>query len=199
MALDIDAILGETAPRDLTYKQQTFLLPGELPGTTIAPLLKLGVLEQLTELLAADDTAPGEDGFIDAFIATLRARPQLPGELLTALKDAFADLLGDDQAEKFWALRPSVNALFVIAREVIAEYGTELADFFGSAISSSTGGSGSKPTSSSTTDSTPEASGDTPAIPAISVVLEPDGPAVVAAPAAAPVTEMFAPSVSAGS
>lgn len=171
---DLDAILAETEDRTLIYKQIQFVLPGELPGACIAPFLdpSLGLAELVAEIIAAsDDEKPGTDadaGWMDALIDAVKNKPTLPVEILNAAKVALSELLGE-KAEEFYALKPSVNAYAAIAGRLIPEYGVGLADFFFSAESSPSGGTESKPTSSTTTDSTHEGSGDEPATPTTSV------------------------------
>lgn len=165
-ALNIDALLGEQADRPLTYKSKTFNLPGELPGTALAPFLApdLGLIELLQDALGdADEDA----NVIELVLDVLKKQPRLPLDVLDAGKTALRELLGDAGYDEFMALKPSVPALFLIARSVVTEYGMSLMDFFGSDESSEAdaGGEPSKPTSSDTTDSTPEASGAAPDTP----------------------------------
>lgn len=157
-AFDLDAILGELTDKPLTYKGRTFTLPGEFPAVCLAPFLAddLGLVDLVTETLAeaGDDAA-----WDDLVVAALKKAPTLPKGLLAAAGEAFNTLLGDEQATEFHQLRPSVQAYAAIARGVITEYGVGLTDFFGSDESSANDGEHSKPTSSTTTTSTPETSG----------------------------------------
>lgn len=158
--IDLDALLGESKPRPLTYKQQTFELPGELPAEAVAPFLDedLGLLDLIADVVTSDDSADLDDA-IELVFAALKARPTLPKGLLHAASEALRGLL-DDQYDEFVALKPSVPAYLLLAKEITSEYAVSLADFFGLGESSETDTETSSPTSSSTTDSTPEASGD---------------------------------------
>jgi hypothetical protein len=177
--IDLDALIGELEPHPLTYKGTTFDLPAELPGAALSPFLadELGLINLITEVMEAADAEaptidpetglPVEEGIFDMVIRVLRARPALPKELLVACKASLSALL-DDRAEEFFDLNPSVNAYFLIATHVGGLYGFDLSDFFGSPASSpaeTDGGESSKATSSESTDSTPEASGDALVIP----------------------------------
>ena len=158
-AFDLDAAIGELAPKPLTYKGHTFTLPAELPAAVLVPFLdeKAGLIELVTEVIA---DAGDDDGLADMLEAVLAKRKALPRQLLDAAGAAFQALLGDDY-DAFQALRPSVTAYVLIARAVVTEYGMGLADFFGSDESSGDDGEPSKVTSpSTTTDSTPDSSGD---------------------------------------
>ncbi|HEY1177006.1 MAG TPA: hypothetical protein VGF17_12685 [Phytomonospora sp.] len=169
--IDLDAILGEAADKPLRYKGREFTLPGELPGTVLAPFLRenLGLPQIIADIVAAAQTtsdADAESGWIDVLVKQIATNPNLPVEFIDAARDAFSELLeaGEPgQAAEFHALRPSVPAYIAIATHVTTDYGTGLADFFFSSGSSETGGKTSKPTSpASTPDSTPDSSGDTP-------------------------------------
>lgn len=165
--INLDALLGESVTRPLTYKGETFDLPGELPGATVAPFLNpdLGLIDIISDLFSESDTF---DSLVDAAFGSLKKRPTLPLDLLAAAKDALDDLLGEEQAEAFYALSPSVPAYFVLAQHLVTEYGTSLADFFGLGELSESTGESSKEISNTTTASTPEGSGDAPETPASS-------------------------------
>lgn len=170
--IDLDAILGESADKALRYKGHEFALPGELPGACLAPFLDedLNIAGIIADLINADDDAGDDsDGFIDTLIKTLLARPSLPVQLIEAAKTALDELLeygGEGKAAEFHALKPSVPAYAATAVNLGKDYGLGIADFFSSAESSESGGEDSKQTSSPTTDSTPEVSGEDQAPPA---------------------------------
>jgi hypothetical protein len=177
--INLDAILGENDPRPLVYKGQEFLLPGELPASVLAPFLtpELGLVEIIAEVLKDADEDAGVGDLVDGLFKTLSERPRLPLELIDAAKAALVLLLDCEapdagRSEAFFALNPSVNAYLQLGRALITDYGFGLADFFGSSDSSDekeeTGGDASPSTSSVSTDSTPEASGDVPETPAAS-------------------------------
>jgi hypothetical protein len=158
--IDLDALLGESAPRPLGYKGQTFDLPGELPAEAVAPFLgdDLGLLDLIADVVTSDDDADDDD-LIELVFAALKSRPTLPKGLLEAASAALRALL-DDQYDEFVALKPSVPAYLLLAKNIASEYAVSLSDFFGLGESSETDTETSSPTSNSTTDSTPEASGD---------------------------------------
>jgi len=162
--INLDALLGEATTRPLTYKGQTFDLPGELPGAAVAPFLDphLGLVDLITDLLKEEDTY---DSLIDGAFEHLKTRPTLPLDLLAAAKAALDSLL-EEHADAFYALNPTVPAYFVLAQHIVTEYGATLADFFGLGASSEDGGESSKPTSpTGIPASTPEGSGDAPETP----------------------------------
>lgn len=165
--INLDAILGESAPRPLTYKTREFELPGELPASVLGGFIdpKVGLVDLITEVFKEDDTF---DSLVEAAFEFLKKRPSLPSDLIAAAKTAMDELLGE-QAEEFYALKPSVPAYFELAKGLFREYGMDLGDFFESAESLESDGESSKPTSSITTGVTPEASGSGPVIPASSV------------------------------
>lgn len=172
---DLDAVLGESTDKPLTYKGKTYTLPAELPADCLGPFLsdELGLIALITDWLNEDSATVDAGGkakpqtvesLSDMVFDVLRKRPNLPSGLLNAARESFVLLIGADQYAEFVAQRPSLAAYFAIARGVVTEYGVGLADFFGSPESSDTAGDDSKPTSpTTTTDSTPEVSGDAPA------------------------------------
>lgn len=161
--LDLDAARREAAYPDgipVVKGGQTFTLPAELPVEVFDPFLSenLGLVDILKDALSekADDKGLGE-----LVIDTLLARPSLPADLLQAIKDAFA-VLFDEQYPAFVATRPSVQDYVRLTRGLVQAYGVSLGEATASPGSSESAGATPKPTSTSTTDSTPEASGDTP-------------------------------------
>jgi hypothetical protein len=160
--INLDALIGETADRELIYKGESFALPSEIPGECLAPLLDedLGLLERIVALFD-DDGEDSDKGFIDVALEMIQGEPRYPLRVLAAVKESFAILLGDEY-DRFAAKRPGLNAYVHIALALPGEYGLDLADFFGSSESSENGGTDSSTTSQPSTDSTPETSGDTP-------------------------------------
>lgn len=191
--IDIDAILGEQTPHPLTYKKVTFDLPAELPGEALAPFFAddLGLIDIVADVMGAERKAlidpetgrpkidpetglPVQEGWMDLVFRVLKSRPKLPLELLAAGRESLSVLLNTEaeRADEFFALKPSVNAYWVIATHLSGLYGFDLSDFFESPVSApgeTDGGESSKATSPDTSpESTPEGSSDARLIPASS-------------------------------
>jgi hypothetical protein len=164
--IDIDALLGEAQDRPLTYRGTTFNLPGELPAEALAPFLtdEFSLLELIAEVVGS---LTDEDEWVEVAFNTLKSRPTIPKDLLTAAAEALRVLLGE-QYDAFVALKPSVPAYLLIAQHITQAYSVSLADFFGLGESSESDGETSSPTSSAGTDWTPLESGADPELPASS-------------------------------
>lgn len=170
--IDLDARRAEIAatPRDpLRIGGEAFDLPVELPGDVLAPFLapNLGLVELLADAIANSDDEEGDDIGEMVFDA-LAKNPTLPTGLVEAAKQALKALIGEDRYPAFIAARPTVPEYLLIARELFAEYGMSLGDFFVSPSSSADEETNSKQTSPEPTAAPTEtsvASGDAPVTP----------------------------------
>lgn len=168
--IDFDAILAESRRENvpLTIGGQTFDLPPELPLDVVAPFLAddLGLVDLIGKIIAEDDDDAEEDkGLVDMVFDVLKAHPALPFELVSAAKESLRLLLGDDAYAAFLGIRPGLQSTRALVQALVGEYGVSLLDFFSSDAESDSTGDASKETSSDSTDSTPEGSGDAPETP----------------------------------
>jgi hypothetical protein len=147
------------------------LLPVELPIDVIAPLRDLDesitlLLRSAMKMQRAENPADRLDA-TELIIDLLAATPSLPLDVLDVIKRSAIALLSHEGYERLMAQALTTPDLAFLAKSVFAFYGVTLGESSPSS-DSSTGDGGetsnttSKPTSA---DSTPEASGPTPAIP----------------------------------
>lgn len=162
--IDLDAAKRESQYPDginVRHGATDFVLPAELPADVLDPILLLDLPALLKKVL---DTAEGkdagdEDDLGQIVLDVLFDRPDLPADLLNAVRSVFAALFGPDQYPVFLSNRPSIPDYVRLIRGLLPLYGVSLGEALGSADSSESGGATSNPTSSSTTDSTPAPSG----------------------------------------
>lgn len=168
--INLDQIIAESqrASLPLTLAGTTYELPGEFPLDVLAPFLaeNLDLSAVMADVMRAVNTPAEGATFLDVAVDTLIGHPALPLDLVKAAGDALERLLGAEAYAAFWALRPTVPVVRVLAKELTAHYGVTLLDFSDSDESSPSTGGPSTPTSNASTDATPETSGDAPAIPA---------------------------------
>lgn len=166
--IDLDAARREAGSPDgipLTLRDEEFLLPAELPEACLDPLLdeRLGLFEAIKQAVENDQGG----GSVGADVVNLlTARPDLPREVLSAIRGVFALLFGPDEFSRFQSLRPSLPDYLRMIKALTSLYGVSLGEAWRSLASSESDGATSKPTSSSTTTSTPEASSAGPTSPA---------------------------------
>lgn len=166
--IDLDAAKREARYPDgipVALGGQTFTLPAELPVATFDPLLsdELDLVGVVSKVLADEASTKS---VIDQVIDVLTDRPDLPTAVLAAIHGCFRILFGPEQYETFAAQRPSVQDYVRLVKALVSLYGVNLGEAFASAGSSESDGQTPKPTSQSTTDSTPEVSGDSQDSPA---------------------------------
>lgn len=162
--IDLDAARRETQYPDgipVVLGGERFVLPAELPVEALDPLLSeemdlAGVLQQV---LADKPDGADEESIGELVINVLVNRPNLPIQLVQAIKDVFAALFGPEQYERFLAQRPSVPDYLRLAKHLLPLLGVSLGEALGSPDSSESAGETSKPTSPSTAASTPGKSG----------------------------------------
>lgn len=162
--LDLDAARRESAYPDgipLTYQGQLFVLPAELPADVIDPWLSDDLdLAGLVKKVLADDAGNDSDGALDIVLSVLEARPQVLSQVIGAVKESLALLFGADDYARFVATRPSLPAYGRLIRGLLTLYGVSLGEAFASPSSSTSAGLTQKQTSSTSTTSTPDTSGD---------------------------------------
>ncbi|WP_330335709.1 hypothetical protein OHS33_38675 (plasmid) [Streptomyces sp. NBC_00536] len=157
--IDLDAERREVQhPHGITVllKGQQFLFPAEVPADALDPLLsdELDLVGLLSDIVGTKGaTVSGE------VIELLFKRPKLPRQFLTAVKDIYRILLGDEGFADFVVVRPSIGDYVRLTKALITVYGVDLGNLFGSGDSSESDGETSSPTSAGSTDSTPGASG----------------------------------------
>ncbi|MFD3514915.1 hypothetical protein [Streptomyces sp. NPDC058657] len=168
--IDLDAPRREIRYPDglpVLFDGEDLIFPAELPVDALDPLLSedLGLVALLGEVLESSD---GEAGVAE-IVAALFRRPSLPLKFLGAVRKTYAILLGEEQYKTFAKARPSVPDFVRLTVALAKVYGVEMGRLFKSGDSSASDGATSSPTSGTTTDSTPEASGSDPVSPASSV------------------------------
>ena len=162
--INLNTIISESQRDDvpLTIGEVTYALPGEFPLDVLAPFMAenldlSAVIADVVKAITDKDTGVS---ISDLVVDTLLDHPSLPLDLVKAAGASLELLLGAEAYAAFWATRPSIPAIRGFAQALVAHYGVTLLDFSDSDDSSPTTGEPSKPTSSGSTDSTPEASGD---------------------------------------
>lgn len=149
---------------------RVYELPAELPGDVLTPLLD-GDLDLAWLLRSAFDAyrtatdTQQQQKLGDLLVAELVANPNLPVDVLKAIRAALQRLFGDEQWGQFWADHPSLPDLVELIKGLVREYGVGLGEASSSSTPSSPGGATSKPTSSGSTVSTPVVAGVTPITP----------------------------------
>ncbi|MGG2460121.1 hypothetical protein ACO0M4_09925 [Streptomyces sp. RGM 3693] len=168
-ALDLDAQRREVQYPDgipVRLRGEQFLFPAELPAKALDPLLSddldlLGLLRDVLEATENPTTA--------TIVELIFKRPHLPRRFINAVYAIHRLLLGDDEYERLEALNPSFPDYVRLTTGLARVYGVDLGKLLGLGSSSENGGETSSSTSAGTTDSTPEASGVSPANAASSV------------------------------
>ncbi len=161
-AIDLDAERREVQyPNGIPVRLrgEQFIFPAEVPADALDPLLsgELDLVGLLSDLVnTSGSTMTGE------VIDLLFKRPSLPGAFLSAVKDIYRILLGDEAFAEFAAVRPSIGDYVRLTKGLVAVYGVDLGKLFGSADSSESDGEMSSPTSTGSTTSTPAESGSGP-------------------------------------
>lgn len=143
-------------------------LPAEFPLDVLEPIqdinLDIALLVQQAVLNAnAEDAAQAN---IDLVVNILAANPDLPKELINAVREIGRRLLGDAGYAAFVAARPTPWDVAALTSDMFSWYGLTLGEAWRSSTSSGVDGETSNTISRTGSDSTPEASGDIPDSPA---------------------------------
>lgn len=145
----------------------------EFPLDVLEPLqhvhvdLPLLIRQAIDMFNAAEDEAAGQTNVLTYVVEILAVHPNLPGEIIATVKEMAKRLLGEAGYEAYVATRPSPWDVADLVSALIDWYGLSLGESQ-RPINSSDGGPTSNTTSSTTSGSTPEVSGPTPAAPASS-------------------------------
>ncbi|MFB8235530.1 hypothetical protein ACFC58_03170 [Kitasatospora purpeofusca] len=142
-------------------------LPAELPLEVWQPLVGIPYLPLLLRKLVEAAQSQGEEQAEAAglVVDVLGSEPGLPSDLIAAAGEMGRRLLGEDGFHRLMAQRPSHSDILELVRYAWTKYlggGAGLGELIGPSASPSNAGPTSKPTSSASTTSTPEASGDGP-------------------------------------
>lgn len=170
LELDLDqgrAASNEHKPKRIRVGGKLIDLPQELPIDVFEPLLDVDADVSLLfrQALDARETAgDNQMGLVSAVIDMLVVNPQLPKQLVEAVKEMARRLVGDEGYADLAAARLSTAEAGKIAKFLGRAYGVSLGEASPSSGSAEEGsGATSQLTSSGATDSTPEASGTAPA------------------------------------
>ncbi|MFE3644869.1 hypothetical protein ACFXOM_28485 [Streptomyces sp. NPDC059169] len=160
--IDLDAERREVQHPDgipVKFGGEQFIFPAELPADALDPILsdELDLVGLLGEVI---DSADGDAGVTEV-VTSLFRRPSLPRKFLTAIRETYAILLGD-QHEDFLKARPFIGDYVRLTTALTRVYGVELGKLFRLGDSSASDSQTSNPTSPATTKSTPDASGFVP-------------------------------------
>lgn len=136
-------------------------LDAEFPISVLEPLTGVNVdiaylLRAATQMTAADKSQQAVG--LDLMITALAANPQLPREIIEAVKEIGRRILGAEGYEAFCAEQPSPWDIAALTNGCLAWWGVGLGESQPS-LPSSDGGETSKQTSNGNTSLTPAASG----------------------------------------
>lgn len=148
---------------EVPFGDDTFHLPAELPATVIDTLLDPEVEIAQLVIFAIRNIrggGAGQDEALAVVVDILTERPDLPLGFVRAVRAAVQDLFGEDQWGRFQAQNPSAQDMFALIRGLTSAYGAGLGEAFSSSAPSTPGGTTSSATSSVSTASTPEVSGN---------------------------------------
>ncbi|MFB8026026.1 MULTISPECIES: hypothetical protein [unclassified Streptomyces] len=165
--IDLDADRREVQYPDginVRLRGHGFCFPAELPADALDPLLSDDL--DLVGLLA-DLTVTSKGSAVGDAVELFFRRPSLPKNFLSAVKETYKVLLGDEPFDRFLSVRPSISDYVRLTKALASLYGVELGKSFGLDGSSTpkSDEATSKPTSPDTTSSTPEDSGSAPGSP----------------------------------
>lgn len=146
------------------------MLQAEFPVDVLAPLqdinLDLALLvRQVVELSATTD-ATERATLLGTVVDVLAANPDLPAEVIEAIKEMGRRLFGEDGYAMLVSKRPTPWDLGSLATYLMNWFGISLGESSGSSTSSTDGVTSNSTSKDSV--STPETSGGSPAIPASS-------------------------------
>jgi hypothetical protein len=173
--LDLDAARKDRAEtRAARHEGRGDELPIKLGGQVIATVgaeFPMSVLEPLTAVnvdiaylvrafaqMMDKSNADAQAASIALMVDVLAANPQLPAEIIAAVKDMARRVLGDDGYEAFVELQPSPWDCGTLAKGLLDWWGVSLGESQPSPPPLD-GGETSKPTSNGSTGSTRGASG----------------------------------------
>jgi hypothetical protein len=140
------------------FNGNVYSLPAELPSEVFDPLLDMK--EDLAGIVRAVATvaAKANAQTVEVVMRVLTEHPTLPVQVIDILRGSLITLFGLEQWERFQASRPSINDIFALFMGLSRMYGVGLGEASGSSASSESDGANSQPTTSSSTESTPDVS-----------------------------------------
>lgn len=143
-------------------------LPAEFALDVLEPLRHVNldialVIQQAVANATADDAATAN---LQLIVNILAAHPELPSELITAVKEVGVRLLGPEGYAAFVAQRPTPWDVAALGEIVFGWYGLSLGEALRSSTSSGVGGETSNSISKNGSASTSGESGSAPASPA---------------------------------
>ena len=157
--LDLDAQRAasreakQQAP-SLTIGGRRYELPIELPVDVFEPLTTLDVDASLLVSMALDARKEAQqngeaatEAVLQSVVNMIVANPNLPMDLVEAIKTGALRLLGEDCYTALVGFRPSIGELGAIAKHLSSQYGVGLGEALPSSDSSDGTGETSKPTS----------------------------------------------------
>lgn len=152
---------GETTT--LRFGACDVLLGAEFPLDVLAPFAEVNVdlpllIRKAIDATSATDSAAQADTF-DTIVSILASNPDLPREVIEAVKECGRRLLGEDGYAALVAERPTPWDVGDLVKYLLGWFGVSLGES-SSASTPSADGATSKPTSSATTDLTLELPGD---------------------------------------
>lgn len=161
--LDLDAARaarkreGAGITPSLRLNGQSYELPVELPVDVFDPLVHVDVDVSLLVRMAMDAREAAEKNdenanmaVLDVLVDLMVANPQLPVDLVGAVKESSRLMLGEECYAALVAFRPTVADLGAIAKHLFRQYGVGLGEALPSSDSSGDTETTSKPTSSGT-------------------------------------------------
>jgi hypothetical protein len=153
---------GDTLPIRFGGKQIAEL-GAEFPLDVLEPLqhvnLDLALLIRQAIDLTAAENQDAQMATLDTIVSVLASNPDLPREVIDAVKEMGRRLLTEEGYAQFIAQRPTPWDMGALVSHLLSWYGVNLGDF-SSPSTPSTGGATSKPISDITTNSTSAPSGD---------------------------------------
>lgn len=156
---------GQNATLPIVFGGETIaVLDAEFPLDVLEPLqhIDLDIALLLQQALTNARAENAAQANLELLIGILAANPNLPRDLIHAVKEIGARLLGEPGYTKFVAARPSPWDVAALISDLLSWYGVSLGESLRSSTSSTPDGRTSNTTSGNTGESTPEASGNVP-------------------------------------
>jgi hypothetical protein len=143
--------------------QEIAVLAAEFPLDVLEPFtdvnVDLALLVRQAIDLASAEGASAQLSTLDMIVSVLAANPNLPREVLDAIRECGRRLLGEDGYNAFVGQRPTPWDVAALAKNLMDWYGVSLGESSSPSALSSAGAT-SKPTSEATTTSAPTVLGN---------------------------------------
>lgn len=165
---------GGGKPVPIVFGEDTYYVPPELPMAIVDRVLSpdMEIAQLLILLIRAVKTNVAEGkpeqaiGDLDFVAESLTSNAELPFGVYQSIRQAIAEVLGEEQWERYLAQKPALEDTLELLWELIKLYGSRLGELFKSFGSAKSAGETSSATSSGSTDSMPGGSGLAPETPA---------------------------------